>query len=292
VPCPTVLFTHNVESEIWRRHADTAKNPLVRALYRQQYRRMPRFERRAVARFDRVLAVSDADRDTFTRLYPGAIQRTVQVIPTGVDAEYFTPSGPPSPSDDRSIVFTGSMDWLPNEDAMLSFCRDVLPRVRAAEPRATLTIVGRRPTTAVQRLAADQGVLVTGRVEDVRPYLERATVFAVPIRVGGGTRLKIFEAMAMGKAVVSTTVGAEGLDVVPDLHLLVADGPQNFADAIVSLFRDVERRRQLEQAGRTLVIDRYDWAAVAVSLEHALAATARPAGRESMSAAWSPVGGR
>jgi sugar transferase (PEP-CTERM/EpsH1 system associated) len=289
VPCPTVLFTHNVESEIWRRHADTATNPFVRALYRQQYRRMLRFERRAVARFDRVLAVSDADRDTFARLYPGAIQRTVQVIPTGVDADYFTPSGPPSSPGDRSIVFTGSMDWLPNEDAMLFFCRDVLPRVRAAEPRATLTIVGRRPTPAVQRLADDQGVLVTGRVEDVRPYLERATVFAVPIRIGGGTRLKIFEAMAMGKAVVSTTVGAEGLDVLPDLHLLVADDPRSFADAVVSLFRDVERRRQLEQAGRTLVIDRYDWSAVAVSLEHALAATARPAAREGVSAAWSPV---
>lgn len=289
VPCPAVLFTHNVESEIWRRHAETHTNPLMRALYRQQHRRMLRFERRAVARFDRVLAVSDADRDTFARLYPGAIRGSVQVIPTGVDARYFTPSGPPSRPDDRSIVFTGSMDWLPNEDAMLFFCREVLPLVRAAEPRATLTIVGRAPTPAVQALGEEHGVHVTGRVDDVRPYLEAATVFAVPIRIGGGTRLKIFEAMAMGKAVVSTTVGAEGLDVSPGLHVMVVDDPRGFADAVVALFRDVERRRQLEQAGRSLVIDRHDWSAVAVSLEHALAATATSSAPATVGAAWTPL---
>jgi sugar transferase (PEP-CTERM/EpsH1 system associated) len=285
LPCPTVLFTHNVESEIWRRHAETRTNPLMRVLYRQQYRRMLRFERRSVARFDRVLAVSDADRDTFARLFPGAIHRRVHVIPTGVDASFFTPSGLPSRPDDRSIVFTGSMDWLPNEDAMLFFCREVLPLVRAAEPGATLSIVGRAPTPAVQRLAAEHGVHVTGRVDDVRPYLEDATVFAVPLRIGGGTRLKIFEAMAMGKAVVSTTVGAEGLDVEPGVHVMLADDPQSFADAVVALFRDVERRRQLEQAGRALVIERYDWSAVAVALEHALAAAADQLAPDTMRAA-------
>jgi sugar transferase (PEP-CTERM/EpsH1 system associated) len=292
VPCPTVLFTHNVESEIWRRHAETHTNPLMRVLYRQQYRRMLRFERRSVARFDLVLAVSDADRDTFARLYPGAIHRPAHVIPTGVDATYFTPSGPPSRADGRSIVFTGSMDWLPNEDAMLFFCREVLPLVRAAEPEATLSIVGRAPTPAVQRLAAEQAVHVTGRVDDVRPYLEDATVFAVPLRIGGGTRLKIFEAMAMGKAVVSTSVGAEGLDVVPNVHVRLADDPRSFADTIVALFRDVERRRQIEQAGRALVIDRYDWSAVAVSLEQALAAAVNQPPQDAVHAAWRPLEGR
>jgi sugar transferase (PEP-CTERM/EpsH1 system associated) len=290
VPCPTVLFTHNVESEIWRRHAGTHTNVFVRTLYEQQYRRMLRFERRALARFDCVLAVSEVDRDTFARLYPGAIRRPVQVIPTGVDAPYFTPMGPPSRPDDRSIVFTGSMDWLPNEDAMLFFCREVLPQVQAAEPQATLTIVGRAPTPAVQRLATQQGVLVTGRVDDVRRYLDSATVFAVPIRIGGGTRLKIFEAMAMGKAIVSTTVGAEGLGVVPGQHLLVADDPRAFADAIVGLFRDVGRRRRLEQSGRALVIDRYDWSAVAVSLERALATAAGSSAPERVRAGWSALG--
>jgi sugar transferase (PEP-CTERM/EpsH1 system associated) len=273
VPCSTVLFTHNVESEIWRRHAETQTTPWMRALYRQQYRRMLRFEARALARFDSVLAVSDADRETFARIYPRALRQPARVIPTGVDASYFKPSGTPSDPGSRSIVFTGSMDWLPNEDAMVFFCREVLPLIRREDPQATLSIVGRTPTPAVQRLAAQEGVTVTGRVDDVRPFLERASVFAVPLRIGGGTRLKIFEAMAMGKAVVSTTVGAEGLSVAPGTHLMTADDPRGFADAVVALFRDVERRRQLETAGRALVIGRYDWSAVATSLEDALVST-------------------
>jgi sugar transferase (PEP-CTERM/EpsH1 system associated) len=284
VPCPTVLFTHNVESEIWRRHAEACRHPVVQALYRQQHRRMLRFERRTLSRFDLVLAVSEADRSTFARIYPDAIRQPVHVIPTGVDAEYFSPQGPPSRAGARSMVFTGSMDWLPNEDAMLYFCREVLPLVRAAEPDATLSIVGRTPTPTVQRLAEQRGVTVTGRVADVRPYMEDQAVFVVPLRIGGGTRLKIFEAMAMGKAVVSTTVGAEGLDVEPGTHLLVADEPRDFADAIVSLFRDIDRRRRLEQAGRALVVHKYDWSAVAGSLECALATAAEaPAAMEAAS---------
>src|SRR6185503_1452177 len=128
LPCPAVIFTHNVESEIWRRHAETKTSPLARLLYGMQYQRMMRYEERALRRFDGVLAVSDADRDTFDRIYPGAISRPVHVVPTGVDTDYFAPAAPaPSPADSRELVFTGSMDWLPNEDAMLFFCRDVLP---------------------------------------------------------------------------------------------------------------------------------------------------------------------
>jgi sugar transferase (PEP-CTERM/EpsH1 system associated) len=279
LPCPSVLFTHNVESEIWRRHAETRTNPVARALYEQQYARMLRFERRALAKFDRVLVVSAADRDTFARIYPGAIRDVAAVIPTGVDSEFFSPSPTPSAPDARSIVFTGSMDWLPNEDAMLFFCRDVLPAIRAAEPAASLTIVGRAPTPAVRQLASQQGVAVTGRVDDVRPYLDAAAAFVVPLRVGGGTRLKIFEAMSMGKAVVSTTIGAEGLDVTPGSHLLVADEPGAFAQAVVSVLRDVPLRRHLEQAGRSLVVQQYDWSAVAGSLEHALTGAAARSAR-------------
>ena len=212
LPCPAVIFTHNVESEIWRRHAETKTGAIGRLLYGAQYRRMLRCEGRALRRFDGVLAVSDADRDTFARLYPGAIARPAHVVPTGVDTEYFSPARIPH-SDSRipSLIFTGSMDWLPNEDAMLYFCREVLPAIRAEMPATTLTIVGRAPTPAVKRLADEaSGVRVTGRVDDVRPYMRDASVYIVPLRIGGGTRLKIFEAMAMGKAVVSTTIGAEG----------------------------------------------------------------------------------
>jgi glycosyltransferase involved in cell wall biosynthesis len=154
---------------------------------------------------------------------------------------------------------------------MLYFCRDILPLVRATVPDATLSIVGRAPTPAVQRLADIPGVTVTGRVDDVRPYLEEGAVYVVPLRIGGGTRLKIFEAMAMGKAVVSTTVGAEGLPVTNGEHLFCADEPASFASAVVGLLRDRERRQRMGTVARTLVRSRYDWSAVAGALEDALA---------------------
>ncbi len=266
--CPAMIFMHNVESEIWRRHAETAPGIVGRLLYRRQYSRMLRYEARTLRRFDGVLAVSDADRDTLARLYPGAVRGAVHVVPTGVDTDFFSPGA--SDPDSRTLVFTGSMDWLPNEDAMAFFCREVLPLIRAEEPNVKLSIVGRAPTPAVKRLAEDAGVHVTGRVDDVRPYMKDAAVYIVPLRIGGGTRLKIFEAMAMGKAVVSTTVGAEGLPVTSGEHVLLADEPRGFCRAVVRLLRDVDRRRQLERAARTLVVERYDWSAVAGELETAL----------------------
>jgi len=285
LPCPAVMFTHNVESEIWRRHAETKTSPLSKLLYGMQYRRMLRYEGAALRRFDGVLAVSDADRDTFDRIYPGAIQRPVHVVPTGVDTEYFAPEGIPNPdsqildiksqipnpeSRQATLIFTGSMDWLPNEDAMLFFCRDVLPLIRAEEPDVTLSIVGRAPTPAVKQLAEQAGVRVTGRVDDVRPYMRDAAVYIVPLRIGGGTRLKIFEAMALGKAVVSTTIGAEGLPVTNGEHVILANEPPTFARAVLQLLRDVDHRRQLEAAARALVVEKYDWSAVAGELEEAL----------------------
>jgi polysaccharide biosynthesis protein PslH len=270
LPCPAVIFTHNVESEIWRRHAETQAGALGRLLYGMQHRRMLKYEGQTLRRFDGVLAVSDADRDSFARLYPGAAAEPVHVVPTGVDTDYFSPS-PTSPLA-TDIVFTGSMDWLPNEDAMLHFCTHVLPLIRADEPGVRLSIVGRAPTPAVRKLMEDPdaGIHVTGRVDDVRPYMRDASVYVVPLRIGGGTRLKIFEAMAMGKAVVSTTVGAEGLPIVPGEHLLIADEPHTFARAVVRLMRDADRRERLGAAARALVVARYDWSAVAGSLEDAL----------------------
>ena len=172
------------------------------------------------------------------------------------------------------------MDWLPNEDGMVHFCREMLGRIQAAEPDATLGIVGRSPTPTVRRLALEHtGVTVTGRVDDIRPHVAKGAVYVVPLRIGGGTRLKIFEAMAMGKAVVSTTVGAEGLPVASGRDLVIADDPARFADAVVGLIRDEAARRRLEEAARRLVVERYDWSAVALDLEEALlrAATRRAA---------------
>jgi sugar transferase (PEP-CTERM/EpsH1 system associated) len=272
LPCPAVLFTHNVEAEIWRRHAETATPGPRRWLLESQHRRMVRFEREAVRRFDLVLAVSDTDARTLDRLY-GPLPNPVHVIPTGVDTGYFAPRT--TPVRPRHLVFTGSMDWLPNEDGVQYFVRDVLPLVRRLEPGTTLSIVGRAPTPAVQRLAADSGVQVTGRVDDVRPYIAEAAVYVVPLRIGGGTRLKIFEAMAMGKAIVSTTIGAEGLPVDDGLHLSIADDAPGFARAVVHLLQNQTERARLGDAARHLVMERFDWAAVAGHLEAALAAAVR-----------------
>jgi len=266
--CPSVLFTHNVEAEIWRRHAETANGWLRRLLYRRQWRRMLKFEGRTLARFDRVLAVSDVDRETLQRLYPSSVRSPIAVIPTGVDTAFFAPTAvePSAPH----IVFTGSMDWLPNVDGVQFFCREILPRIRRAVPGATFSIVGRAPTPAVRRLGEEAGVEVTGRVDDVRPHLAKAAVYVVPLRIGGGTRLKIFEAMAAGRAVVSTRIGAEGLPTEHGRHLLLADEAASFADAVVTLLRDPEARRAIAREARALVVERYDWSAAADCLERAL----------------------
>lgn len=266
--CPAILFTHNVEAEIWRRHAETAGNPASRLLLKQQWQRMLRFERRALERFDLVLAVSEADAHTFGRLYPGALQSPVHVVQTGVDTQYFQPLD--TPVRPRHLVFTGSMDWLPNEDGMQYFVRDILPRIRAVEPDTTLSIIGRSPTPAVRRLGELPGIEVTGRVDDVRPHVAAGAVYIVPLRIGGGTRLKIFEAMAMAKAVVSTTVGAEGLPVTNGRDVVIADEPERFAEHVVRLMRDDGARRTIEQEARRRVVERYDWSAVAQDFEEAL----------------------
>jgi sugar transferase (PEP-CTERM/EpsH1 system associated) len=269
VPCPSVLFTHNVEAEIWRRHADTATHPLRRILLRQQWHRMQRFEGRTLARFDHVLTVSETDRATLQALYRPFATAPISVVRTGVDTTSFTP-GPEAAIHRAELVFVGSMDWTPNVDAVTHFCDAILPRIRAEVPEATLRIVGRSPSPAVRRLARPGIVEVTGRVDDVRDSLRSAEVFVVPLRVGGGTRLKIFEAMAAGKAVVSTSIGAEGLPVVDGRHLLIADDAGSFAARVVDLLRRPDRRQALARAAREHVVSNFDWSVVAADLEEAL----------------------
>lgn len=266
--CPSILFTHNVEADIWRRHADNATGRVSQALYRQQWRRMLRFEGRTLSRFDRVLAVSEADEQTFGRLYGDALP-PIDVVATGVDTGFFTPT-PESFVRPRHLAFVGSMDWMPNEDAVLHFCRDILPRVRQAEPGVTLSIIGRSPTAAVKRLAQEAGVEVSGTVDDVRTHLGPACATVVPLRVGGGTRLKIFEAMAAGKAVISTTIGAEGLPTESGRHLLIADSAEDFAAAILRVIREPDLRRRIEREARALVTTHYDWSVAAAQLERSL----------------------
>lgn len=257
---PVVLFQHNVEAMIWERHAQVAVHPVKKAYMASQWRRMKRFEAAECRRFDSVVAVSAQDADYFRREY--GVRRTADV-PTGVDTEFFQP-GDPGLRRDGAMVFVGSMDWLPNEDGILWFAETMLPRIRAAVPHATLSIVGRNPTARVQALHDPaQGVTVTGSVPDVRPHLASASVCIVPLRVGGGTRLKIYEGMAMALPTVSTAIGAEGLPVVDGEHLLIGDEPATFADRCIELLRDPARAVRMGAAADAYVRTHFGWDGVA-----------------------------
>jgi polysaccharide biosynthesis protein PslH len=269
---PTVLFQHNVEAMIWERHATTARGALRRAFMGEQWRRMRRFEAAECRRFDHVVAVSPQDADVFRDDYRAP---SVSDVPTGVDADYFQPRGD-VPHRPRSLVFTGSMDWLPNEDAIQYFVAEVLPLVRARVPNVTLTVVGRNPSAPVRALAdGDASIEVTGSVPDVRPYLESASAFIVPIRIGGGTRLKIFEAMSMGLPVVSTTVGAEGLPVRDGTDVVLADASTDFAAALVTLLEDPARARAMGAVAAAAVRERFAWEGIAAAFARDCASVAR-----------------
>jgi sugar transferase (PEP-CTERM/EpsH1 system associated) len=256
---PKVLFTHNVEATIWRRHYEVASNVIWKAISWQEWRKMEAAERRYLRLADRVLAVSETDRDAFAAFLNA---EKLTVIPTGVDGEYFQPL--PGEETANSLVFTGSMDWLPNEDAIFYFTDAILPLIREHSPEVFLDVVGRNPSRKLQALAeSEKSIRLTGWVDDIRPFVGRGSVCIVPLRIGGGTRLKIFEAMAMGKAVVSTSVGAEGLAVRSGENIVLADTPNDFAQAVISLLRDPGRRQQLGVAARTLVQENYTWMTVA-----------------------------
>jgi len=259
---PTVLFEHNVEYIIWQRLCALETNPVKRALFEIEWRKLRASEAAACRRADLTIAVSEDDRERLEEIAPGIRAAS---IPTGVDTTYFSPNGfHEVPS---RLVFSGSMDWHPNEDAVLHFVDTILPRIRAEVPDVSFTVVGRNPTARVRALAEQPGIFITGTVDDVRPSIAQGSVYVVPLRAGGGTRLKIFEALAMAKPVVSTTVGAEGLGLQPGRDYIAADDPGAFADGVVSLLRDPARRLALGGAGRTLVDTCYSWPTVARRFE-------------------------
>lgn len=267
---PTVLFQHNVESEIWRRHADTESNPAKRRVYRVEFRKMLAYEKATVNRFPHVVAVSENDR----RLMAAWVDASrITVIPTGVDLAQYRPrensSGQLSHEEPKPlVVFIGAMDWEPNIDAVEFFCKEIWPLVKENFSQVRFRIVGRNPDRRVRHFASDS-IEVTGRVPAVIDHLREAAVVVVPLRIGGGTRLKIYEAMAAGKAVVSTTVGAEGLDVQHEKDILLADDPKAFAQAITMLLGDAELRKRYERAAAELAL-KYDWPSVGARFESVL----------------------
>lgn len=260
-----VLFQHNVESTIWKRYVE--HNFGVKKLYFQlQAKRMARYEGEVCRAVRKVVAVSEADAEAMRRDY--GVKR-VSAAPTGVDLDYFArPQGCRKLAD---LVFLGSMDWMPNIDGIAWFVREALPLIRAKMPECTLAIVGRRPAAEVTRLAeSDPRIQVTGTVPDVRPWLFGSPASIVPLRIGGGTRLKIYEAMAARAPVVSTSIGAEGLDVTNGENIYLADSPQDFADRCLALLASAPQRERLADAAWNLVASKYSWEVVARGMERLL----------------------
>jgi glycosyltransferase involved in cell wall biosynthesis len=248
-----ILDAHNVEHLLLDRVGRQESQPVRRFYAELQARKFRPDEIRACRRMDGVLTTSGADRAV---LAGEGVDTPIHVAPNGVDVEYFTPPDVPTPM--PRLLFTGAINYAPNTDAVLCFCTDILPRIRAVVPEATFAVVGRKPPERVRRLASPS-VMVTGTVPDVRPFMRDAAVFVVPLRSGSGTRLKILEALASGCAVVSSSVGCEGLDVTDGQDILVADTPGAFADAVVRCLRDPDLRARLGARGRALVERWYRW---------------------------------
>lgn len=255
---PSLLFQHNVESLIWKRRYDNAKG-IKRGYLYNQWKRMEQYEKKGCLLFDGVATVSMNDSNILKKEF--GLANVIGDVPTGVDISYFKPIE--AAKRHGSIVFSGSMDWDPNEDAVLYFMKEIYPLIKKKAPYASFTVVGRNPSQRLKSLnKLDSSINITGTVEDVRPYLTESEVYVVPLRIGGGTRIKIFEAMAMALPVVSTSIGAEGLSVKNGENILLSDQPEEFADNVIKLLQDQKNREEIGEKALTLIQKRFSWGAV------------------------------
>jgi glycosyltransferase involved in cell wall biosynthesis len=269
---PLLVFDdHNAEYVLQQRAFETdVRQPgrWIGAAYSfVQWRRLRRYERAACQAADRVVAVSGTDAEAIKNLVPGL---EPAIVPNGVDMAYYGATVEPLEGDsgprEADLAFTAKMDFRPNVDAVLWFAREVLPLIRMQAPETCLWAVGRDPHSRLASLGTDSAVALTGWVEDVRPYIAGAGVYIVPLRMGGGTRLKVLEAMAMGKAIVSTSVGCEGFEVTSGRELVIADSPPAFAAAVLDLLQNRARRDELGAAARAFAW-KYDWPLIVPQLE-------------------------
>lgn len=280
---PLILHAHNVEHDLLRQYARLAPNPAVRLYAQLEASRMRRWEQGIARRAAAVLACSEADRRRFLRLAP---QTPVVVAPNVLClSDYAVAAG----GDDRTLIYPGGLDWLPNRDAVAFFAGAILPLIRREAPRARLVAAGRNPPRAfARRWRRAAGVEFTGTLPDLRPVIRQAAVAVVPLRIGGGTRLKILEAAALGRAVISTRIGAEGLNFTPGTEIELADSPADFARAAVALLRDRPRRIALGAAARQRVESGHGLSQLRQALREALALAAQPARQAECTAGAAP----
>jgi sugar transferase (PEP-CTERM/EpsH1 system associated) len=267
-----VLDEHNAEYLLQHRVYESERASGLRrlpaALYSLlQARRLQKYETEALRFFGRAIAVSENEREALAKIAPGV---PIAVIPNGIDTEEFAPDLEGNVEKADQLVFTGTMDFRPNVDAVIWFARQVWPRIKQVRPDARFIIVGRRPLPAVEALKALPGVELTGRVPDARPYIRESAVFVLPMRMGGGVRLKLLEALAMGKAVVTTGFGADGVALTNGQEALFADDPADFAKLCLELMNDPARRTNLGENGRAFVVKNFDWRRVAPRLDQVL----------------------
>lgn len=251
-----VLSTHNIESERFEREILLAPWGFRRLALMTNATLFPHWEEKSVCLFDGAVAVSEHDRAWLQRRLP---EGTVALVPNGVDTRAFLPAS--RGERHATVVFTGAMDYPPNVDAVLWFVDAILPHLQARHAGLTFDIVGAKPAARVLALRGRPGVNVTGEVPDIRPYVCRAAAFVAPLRSGGGTRLKILQSMALGCPVISTRIGAEGLDVADGETVLFAEDAAQFAERLTQLLDSADLRDRLVRQGRALVVGRYDWQA-------------------------------
>jgi len=260
----TVLYEHNIESVIIQRYAQKEPNIFKKFFALIEHNKMRFLQKRMWKRFDLCIACSEKEKKEMAQF-----AKKVFVVNNGVDREYFCSTG--YAQEDHMIIYTGQIGWFPNEDAVLYFVERVYPFIKGAIPDVRFWVIGNKPSERVKNLTQqDKSITVAGFVEDIRPYMGKAQVFVVPLRIGSGTRLKILEALSMKKAVVSTSVGCEGLDVQNGIHLLVENEPRRFAEAVIKLMNNPEMNASLGDNGRRLVEERYDWKAVFSGLDDIL----------------------
>lgn len=262
---PKILNHHNVESELLLRRSSSERNPLARLYLYLQGRKLRRYEKKHAPESDVNLVVSPNDGKQFRGFAPGA---RFEVVPNGTDTEYFSPR---SEEESRELVFAGGMNWHPNRDAMIYFCEEIYPLIKKSVPDVAMNIIGSDPPRRVLACAdEDKSIRVHGYVDDVRTHFARSAVYVVPIRVGGGTRLKILDAFASGKALVSMSVGCEGIDVTHGENILIGDTAPDFAGQVVRLLNDGELRWKLEVNARRLAEEKYAWPVIGRNLKEIL----------------------
>jgi sugar transferase (PEP-CTERM/EpsH1 system associated) len=260
---PRLMVHHNIESELLLRRSKSVKGILAKAYLALQGHKLRRFERKACSFFDHHTTVSERDGQTLQEIYADT---KATVVPNGVDTNFFKPVD--AAIDENNIIFVGSLSWYPNSDAIDYLMRDIWHLIRAKAPNVSMNVVGKSPSKEIMEFSRSHPSFKTlGFVDDVRPYMAEAAVYVVPIRVGGGTRLKILDALAMGKAIVSTTVGCEGIDVTDGKDIIIADKPEEFAEKTVELMNNRDLREKLGRNARRTAEDVYSWEKIAPKLE-------------------------